>query len=75
MYGRGVTSALAPLAVGVAVLAVDAWVFVDAKQRTERGMPVVLRAGSLVIASPAAWFIGCLLLWVLFFPLYLTSRS
>ncbi len=66
--------ALGPLAVAVALLAVDIWVLLDAKQHTERGTPVVLRLGSVVIDSPAAWFVGCLLLWILFFPLYVISR-
>ncbi len=67
--------ALGPLAVAVALLAVDIWVLLDATKHTERGAPVVLRLGSVVIDSPATWFVGCLLLWILFFPLYVISRT
>jgi hypothetical protein len=70
-----VTTAVGPLAVAVALLAVDIWVLLDAKQRTERGEPVAFRVGPIVIDSPAAWFVGCLLLWILFFPLYVISRT
>lgn len=63
-----------PLFVLLILLATDAWVYADAKARTERGMPVVFSAGSFVVETPEAWFLGSLLLWVVFFPLYLTGR-
>lgn len=67
--------ALIPLGLLVAVLAIDSWVYSDAKSRAERGSPVVFRTGSFVIDTPTAWFLGCLILWILFFPLYLTNRQ
>jgi len=74
-YARNVSAAgLAPLAVLVAILAIDSWVYCDAKSRLERGRPVNFRAGSFVIDSPAMWFVGCLILFVVCFPLYVASR-
>ena len=73
---RRVTSlALAPLIVLALGIAIDLWVYADATQRAEDGRPVVLRAGAFVIDSPAAWTVGCLLLWIVFFPLYLANRG
>jgi hypothetical protein len=68
-------SALVPLVIGLAILATDVWVYTDARARAEQGSPVELASGSVRIDTPAAWFVGCLLLWVLFFPLYVTSRN
>ncbi|HWC33732.1 MAG TPA: hypothetical protein VG650_02780 [Mycobacteriales bacterium] len=65
---------LTPLFVLGVGIAVDLWVYVDAKRRADSGSPVVFEAGSLVIATPAAWAVGCLILWIWFFPLYLTTR-
>ena len=67
--------ALVPLFVLIAVLSIDSWVYVDATRREEQGRPVVFHAGSMVVGSPIMWLIGCLLLWVVFFPLYLASRA
>lgn len=67
-------SALGPILVLLAVLAMDVWVYEDAKARDERGIPVVFSVGAFDIDTPAAWLLGCLLLWIVFFPLYLTRR-
>lgn len=67
--------AFAPLLVLLVVLASDAWVYADAKAHTERGTPVVFSAGTLVVDTPAAWFVGALLLWIVVFPLYLSARQ
>ena len=75
-YPALVLSAAAfPLVLAIFVVAIDAWVYSDAKAHADRGAPVVFRAGSFSVETPAAWFLGCLLLWVIFFPLYLNSRS
>ena len=58
----------------VMILAIDSWVYRDAKLRVARRRPVIFRAGSFVIDTPAMWFVSCLILWILFFPLYITSR-
>jgi len=68
-------TALLPILVLLALLAVDRWVYVDAKAHTERGTPVVFSSGTFKVDTPAAWFVGCLLLWILFFPLYMASRG
>ena len=67
--------AVAPLLVVAVVIALDCWVYVDAKQRDEQGRPVIFRAGALVIDTPLAWLVGCLLLCILFLPLYASSRK
>ncbi len=68
-------SASAPILVLLLVVATDLWVYADAKAQRERGTPVVLSAGSLNVDTPVAWFVGCLLLWIVFFPLYITRRG
>ena len=68
-------AALVPVLVVLVILAIDLWGYADAKQRADKGAPVVLRIGAFVVETPATWFIGCLLLWILFFPLYMVSRT
>jgi len=65
---------LTPLLVLGLGAAVDLWVYNDAKRQAALERPVVFRAGSLVVATPAAWAVACLLLWVVFLPLYAASR-
>ncbi len=67
-------SALLPILVLLPIVATDLWVYADAKAHSERGIPVVFSSGSFNMDTPAAWFVGCLLLWILFFPLYITRR-
>ena len=69
------SSAFVPLVVLVIVLASDVWVYQDALAQNSRGTPVFFRFGTFTIDTPAAWFIACLILWIIFFPLYFTSRS
>lgn len=71
------TSAIAvwPFAVLVPLTAMVWWVYRDAVARSEQHEPVAFRRGGLDISSPAAWALGCLILWPLFFPLYLLSRQ
>jgi hypothetical protein len=68
-------TALVPTLYLLVVLATDAWVYADARAQTERGTSVVLTFGRLAVDTPAAWVLWCLLLWVVFFPLYLTARG
>lgn len=63
---------LTPLAV---VLALDLGLYADAKLQAKSGRPVVFSTGTFVVDTPEAWFIGSLLLWIVFVPLYLSSRN
>lgn len=67
-------AALVPLLGLLALLAIDGWVYMDARAHAERGSPVIFTVGGLRVDTPAAWTLGCLVLWILFFPLYLASR-
>jgi hypothetical protein len=68
-------AALVPVVVLLVILAVDVWVYADAQQRAGQGTPVVVRIGGFVLKTPLTWFIGCLILWIVFFPLYMVSRA
>jgi hypothetical protein len=66
--------AFGPILVLLLVLASDFWVFEDAKARRERGTPVVF-TGFVNLETPGDWFVGCLLVWIVFFPLYIMRRG
>jgi hypothetical protein len=68
-------AAWVPILVLLAVLATDLWVYTDAKAHSERGAPVIFSAGFLKLDSPTVWFLACLVLWILVFPLYITIRN
>ena len=68
-------AALLPVLVVFVMVAIDLWVYADAKQRADQGAPMVLRIGAFVVETPATWFVGCLLLCIIFFPLYMVSRT
>jgi hypothetical protein len=68
-------SALLPVLVILVLVAFDVGVYLDAKRCADEGSPVVLRVGTFVVETPLAWFVGCLVLWIVFFPLYLISRA
>ena len=68
-------AALVPVLVLLVILAIDLWVYDDAKQRADQGAPVVVRIGAFVLETPKTWFVGCLILWIIFFPLYMVSRA
>jgi hypothetical protein len=67
-------AALVPILVLLLVLASDLWVLADAKAHLERGTPVTFSTDFLTVETPVAWFVLCLLVWILFFPLYITLR-
>jgi hypothetical protein len=55
----------------IVVAATSIWVFVDARQLgAKRGV----LGGGFLDSSAGAWFIGCLLLWIIAFPCYLAAR-
>jgi putative flippase GtrA len=66
--------ALTAISVVIAVIACDAWVFTDARNRDAQGRSVVASVGQLTISTPEQWGLGCLVLWIFVFPLYLTAR-
>jgi uncharacterized membrane protein YwaF len=67
-------AALVPLLVLLVTLAVDLWAYADAKRHADQGAPVVVRIGAFVLVTPETWFVGCLILWIIF-PLYTESRA
>lgn len=74
MFGAVSSAALVPLIVIATVVAIDSWVYADAKRRADAGRPVTFQAGGLAVDTPPMWFAGCLVLFIIFFPLYLTRR-
>ena len=74
-YDWEMPAALGPVLVLLVILAIDMWVYADAKQRADQGAPVVVRIGAFVLETPQTWFVGCLILWIIFFPLYMVSRA
>ena len=62
---------LVPLGV---LLATVLWVYQDASAQARRGTPVFFSVGSVEVSKPATWALGCLCVWVVFTPLYLTCR-
>jgi hypothetical protein len=65
----------APIAFLVVVLVSDAWVYSDATAHSKRGEPVAASLGPLELTTPGAWLVACLLLWIVFVPLYVASRN
>ena len=53
----------------------DVWVYIDASRQQEHGSIPTFRIGRLTIDAPVSWMLGCLLLWVIVFPLYLMARN
>lgn len=74
MHGRA-SSALLPLLPLLLILSSDFWLYADAKARANRGRPVVFSAGNFIVDTPEAWFLASLLLWIVFVPLYVSSRN
>jgi len=69
------SGALGPLLAVLPIIATDLWVYEDARRRALAGSPVVLGAGAVRIGTPMTWFVACLALWIVFFPLYLLTRT
>src|SRR5579875_181975 len=68
-------TALVPLGVLLVVVAVDLWIYQDAKAHRDRGRPVMVTIGSITIDAPETWLAGCLMLSVVFLPLYFVARD
>jgi hypothetical protein len=69
------TTALAPLAVFLILFASAVWVYQDAQFQVRRGTPVYLSVGTFRVDTPAAWLFVCVVLWIIFFPLYVLARG
>jgi len=41
----------------------------------DQGALVEVRIGAFVLETHETWFVGCLFLWITFFPLDMVSRS
>ncbi|MCM2428728.1 hypothetical protein [Streptomyces sp. RKAG337] len=68
------SSALFPVVAVLFVVATALWVHQDASAHCGRGTPVYFSAGRIEVSTPAAWALGCLFLWIIFTPLYITCR-
>jgi len=68
-------SAVVPVLLLLVVLATDVWVYQDSGSRLSRGEPVTVTFGPFRLENPTVWFVACLLLWILAFPLYLVARG
>jgi hypothetical protein len=51
------------------------WVYTDAVKHSAAGEPVVFLSGAFRLETPSAWATVCLVLRVLFFPVYLRARQ
>lgn len=61
---------LVSLCIALVVFGSSIWVLIDAQRLGVRG-----EGKGMTSNSPAAWFAGCVLLWIVVFPLYLVTRS
>jgi hypothetical protein len=66
---------LAPLVIAGVVVCLDLWVLADARRWARQGTPVVFRIGSVTVGTPEAWAAACLLLFVIFVPIYVVARN
>ncbi len=56
------------------VVAADVWVYLDARARQGTRHEVSATIGSMEIDTPQAWLLWCLVLFLIFFPVYLVAR-
>jgi hypothetical protein len=66
---------LAGLLAVVVVATASLWVLQDARSRAGRERPVVATFGGLTVDRPEVWAVLCLVVVVLFLPLYLVARQ
>jgi hypothetical protein len=71
--GSDVT-ALFPVTMVILLVVTVLWVYQDASDHVRRGTPVYFAAGSIEVSRPGTWALGCLFLWIIFMPLYITCR-
>jgi hypothetical protein len=65
---------LIPFLLLLIVAATDIWVYFDAQRCVAAGSPIFFRIGGFRIDTPAAWLVGCIVVWIFFFPMYLVSH-
>ncbi|WP_323095373.1 hypothetical protein [Intrasporangium sp. YIM S08009] len=68
-------SAAGGLALVLIVAVASVWVLTDARSRAERGRPVTMTVLGLTVDRPEVWAALCLVVVLVFLPLYLTARS
>jgi len=56
------------------VVIADIWVYLDARARRTARNDVTATLFALEIETPEAWLLGCVVLFLVFFPLYLVAR-
>ena len=66
---------LIPIAPLIAWVACCVWVYRDAKANAAAGTPVYLQIGTLRIDTPEAWATACLVMLIVFMPVYLAARK
>ena len=54
--------------------AADVWVYLDARARQGARREVSATVVSMEIATPQAWLAWCVVLFLVFFPVYLVAR-
>jgi hypothetical protein len=70
-----VTAGLTVTLVALVILVIlDWWVYADAHARKRARDPVEVQLGAFEIDAPRVWLAGCIVLFVVFFPLYLVAR-
>jgi hypothetical protein len=68
-------SAAGGLALVLIVAVASVWVLTDARSRAERGRPVTVTVLGLTVDRPEVWAALCLVVIVVFLPLYLAARN
>jgi hypothetical protein len=69
------TVSFVPIFLVLLIAATALWVYQDATAHARRDTAVRFVAGSIVVSTPIVWAVGCLTLWVIFIPLYITCRK
>lgn len=64
----------APLIIACIIAGTAVWVLFDARQWAKQGTPVVFQLGPFTIEKAETWATACLLLFVIFTPIYVTAR-
>ena len=73
--GPSNASFILPFIALFAMFTTAVWVYRDATAQSERGTSIFFHVGTFNVDTPIAWFVACIFLWIVFFPLYLAARS